>query len=306
MTIDTSDHAVPPGFVVLANAAAGSVDERSLGAAVTELATHAPTEVRRTDGVDDVDAALAGLDGRRPVVVGGDGSLHLVVNRLLHLGLGGHPLGLVPLGTGNDLARGVGIELDPGAAARTAATGRPTPIAVARHPDGEAVVNNAHLGVGARAAAMAGGLKPRLGPAAYPTAALAAGVRPDPVPVVVHVDDAEVFAGDALALLVALGPSAGGGHELAPDADPTDLRLRVVVVETGPVRDRLGLAIDVLRRRDPADRDGVHEWTGRRVRVAVASTDPVEWDVDGEAREWAADVTLSIDPQRWTLVVPAD
>ena len=52
---DETGEATPSGFVVLANGAAGSVDEESLAAAVAELAHHGPTVVRRTEGPDDLD-----------------------------------------------------------------------------------------------------------------------------------------------------------------------------------------------------------------------------------------------------------
>ncbi|MFP3907909.1 MAG: diacylglycerol/lipid kinase family protein [Acidimicrobiales bacterium] len=301
--MDATD--APPGFVVLANGAAGSVDERSLGVAVSELAEHAPTTLRRTDSADDVDDALMTLDGRRAVVLGGDGSLHLVVNRLLALGLGAVPIGLVPLGTGNDLARSAGLSLDPASAARTAATGTVRALAVAEHPD-EVVVNNAHLGLGAQAALKASGFKRYLGPAAYPMGALVAGVGPTPVDLTIEIDDAPVFDGTAIALLIALGPSAGGGHEIAPDTEPTDPAMAIVAVRQSTVSNRLALVADVLRRHDPSRRDGVEQWTGQHVRVRSAGEVGIatRWDVDGEPRQWEHEVELQISEARWHLVAP--
>ena len=57
-------------------------------------------------------------DGREVVVAGGDGSLHAVVAALHERGeLADAAVGLIPLGTGNDFARGVGLPLDPAEAA---------------------------------------------------------------------------------------------------------------------------------------------------------------------------------------------
>lgn len=300
------DSTAPPGFVLLANGAAGSVDEVSLGAAVTELAEHAPTTLRRTESAGDVDDALLTLHGRRLVVVGGDGSLHLVVNRLLELGLGDEPIGLVPLGTGNDLARAAGLSLDPVAAARTAATGTVRALAVAQHPDGEMVVNNAHVGIGAQAALKASGMKRYLGPVAYPVGSILAGIRPPDLDLEVEVDGVRVFDDRAIALLVALGSSAGGGHEIAKDAEPTDPLMRVVAVTGGSVSARLALVADVSRGRDPSRRDGIEQWSGQRVRVRTsgepASAD--HWDVDGEPRGWAHEVELTVTATRWHLMMP--
>ena len=297
------DTVASDGFVVLANKAAGSVQDRSLGEAVRELAQHAPTELRLTSGPEDLDRQLRVLGNRRPVVVGGDGSLHLAVNRMRALGLAHVPVGLVPLGTGNDLARGLGLSLDPAEAARTVATGRPRPLPVATH-DGsdEVVVNNVHTGLGERAARLGTGLKPRLGALAYPAGALLAGARPEVVAVEVRIDGRSVHQGPALAVVVALGPSAGGGHEVAPGADPTEPRLDVVLVAASSLRGRLSVGATIMAGKDPAEHPAVHRWSGRRVEVVHAGPVAPPWDLDGEIRRWSSPVGLTVEPAAWRLV----
>jgi diacylglycerol kinase family enzyme len=291
------------GFVVLANQAAGSVQERSLGDAVRELAQHGPTELHMTSGADDLDRELRDLGNRRPVVVGGDGSLHLAVNRMRVLGLSDVPVGLVPLGTGNDLARGLRLSLDPAEAARVVATGRAQPLPVATH-DGsaEVVVNNVHTGLGERAARLGTGLKPRLGALAYPAGALLAGARPDVATVEVRVDGRSVHQGPALAVVVALGPSAGGGHEVAPGADPTEPQLDVVLVAASSLRARLSVGAAIMAGRDPAERPGVHRWSGRRIEILHGGAVTPPWDLDGEIRRWSSPVGLTVEPAAWWLV----
>ena len=66
------------GYLVIANAHAGSVEHEALDAAVGVLAAAGPTQVRMSSDPAALDAALTGLDGRVLVVAGGDGSLHLV------------------------------------------------------------------------------------------------------------------------------------------------------------------------------------------------------------------------------------
>lgn len=292
-----------PGFVVLANQSAGSVQERALGDVVAVLAGIAPTVLHRTANRHALDRVLDDLDGRRLVVAGGDGTLHRVVNGLRARGRADVPIGLVPLGTGNDLARGVGLPLEPRAAAERVGRGTPHRLPVALHGDsGEAILNNAHAGIGERAARRAGGLKSRLGALAYPTGAVLAGIRAEASSVVVRANDDAPYEGTALAVVVALGPSAGGGHRVAPEAEPAEPVLDVVLVEAESLRGRLAVGWNVLVGRDPADRPDVERWTGRTVEISHVGRDEVHWDVDGEARTWPSPVRLSIEPSGWSLV----
>jgi diacylglycerol kinase family enzyme len=269
---------------------------------VAELGRRGETSVRLTSGPDDVDDALRRLDRRRLVVAGGDGSLHVVVNRLLTLGLSDVPVAIVPLGTGNDLARGLGLSLDPARAARAAHEGTPRPLPVILHEaDGEAAINNAHLGIGERAARIAVGLKPRLGALAYPVGALRAGLRPERRVLTVRIDGRTVHEGPLQAVVVGLGPSAGGGHQVLPAADPTEAALEVLIVGDGTARARVAVAATVVAGRDPARRSGAGRWRGQRVDVEGADGSQ-RWDVDGEAREWSAPVGLVVRPAAWWSV----
>jgi diacylglycerol kinase (ATP) len=137
-------------YLVLANAHAGSVEREALDAAVGVLSAAGPTEVRMSTDPTALDTALTGLDGRVPVVAGGDGSLHLVVNQLRRLGrLDQVTVGLLPFGTGNDFARAAGVPLDPLAAAVALTTAQPRRFDLLEDDTGRVVVNAAHAGLGA-------------------------------------------------------------------------------------------------------------------------------------------------------------
>ncbi len=70
------------------------------------LALGAVAEVHVSASVDDSCHWLAARPGRRVVLVGGDGSVGPLLPTLL---AGGHTLGLIPAGTGNDFARALGL-----------------------------------------------------------------------------------------------------------------------------------------------------------------------------------------------------
>ena len=73
-------------------------------------------------------ARLAAEEGRdRVIVAGGDGTVHYAVRALAGTDCA---LGLVPTGSGNDLARVMGLEFDPARALATAVSGRPKRVDV--------------------------------------------------------------------------------------------------------------------------------------------------------------------------------
>lgn len=291
------------GYLVVANAHAGTAEQPLVDAAVATLAAAGPTRLWRTGGVEDLDSALDGAvaAGHVIVAVGGDGSLHAVVTRLRARGeLGDARLGLVPCGTGNDFARGVDVPLEPIEAAQRIIGGAGRRLDLLVDDGGDVVVNAVHAGLGAVAAERAEGLKDRLGAAAYPLGAVIEAVRADGWELAVSVDGAELELPGRRTLLVGVGngPSIGGGTILFPGADPGDGRLDVVVAcATGPAaRVAFGAA---LRGGTHVGRDDVVTATGVEVRI---TGDPVAYDADGEVSDEVAARTYRLETNAWTLV----
>ena len=280
--------AAPSGLLLLANANAGTADQEAVEAARTVLAATGDVELVTTGEPDELDRALDRLDGRRLVVAGGDGSLHLVVRRLHERGeLAAADLALVPLGTGNDLARSLGIPLEPEAAAELAGSGQAHPLDLLLDDAGGTAVNAVHVGIGAQAAQAASGLKPRLGPLAYPIGAVLAGLRAPGWRLRVEVDGRVVSRGRRRVLMVGIGngPGIGGGTPLLPHARPDDGLLDVMVsLATGPLaRARFGVAL----------RDGQHlasrQVRSARGRVVTVRGGPARsTPTASSARRWSA------------------
>lgn len=291
-----------PGSLLIVNANAGSTADAAVEAAGAALPGW-PTavEVAATADVDDLGAALGRLGGRRLVVVGGDGSIHAVVQALRDRGeLADVPVGIVPLGTGNDLARGLGLPLDPAEAGAVIAAGAPHRLDLLVDDRGGVVVNVAHAGLGASAAEAADDLKGRLGALAYPVGALLAGARESGWALQVEVDGRPLLAEGATVLLVGVGNSSsiGGGTPLCPDAVPDDGLLDVVVATaTGPAaRVSFGAA---LRTGRHVDRDDVVTARGRVVRIAG---EPVGHNADGEISEPVPERTYAVEPGAWSVL----
>lgn len=287
-------------LLVVTNASAGSGDDSQVAAALAVLREHADVRVESCSRPADLDRLLDGRDGRTLVVTGGDGSVHTTVTALRRRGeLGSGPLGLIPLGTGNDLARTLGVPLDPAEAARALLAARARPLDLLADDAGGVVVNVVHLGVGAEAADRAGSLKPALGRAAYPVGGVLAGAGAGGWDLRVVVDGTEVEVdGPALMVAVANGRTIGGGAEIAPDAQPDDGLLDVVVAtSTGPLA-RLGFGI-AMREGEHVQRDDVLVVRGRQVSV---TGDPFPLNADGELHEPVASRTWTVQPGAWSLL----
>ncbi|WP_010147036.1 diacylglycerol/lipid kinase family protein [Serinicoccus profundi] len=172
--------------------------------------------------------------------MGGDGSIHRFLQVVQDQGLLGRigTVGVVPLGTGNDLVRGAGIPLDPQEAARVAVAGATTERGLMVDDTGSVVVNVVHAGVAAEATAHAGEVKGVLGKAAYAWGALRAGLTSKGWHLRVSVDGEGIADDDRPALMVtlALGSSVGGGTPVAPHARADDGQVEVVVAHgVGPL-----------------------------------------------------------------------
>lgn len=302
-----------PRVLVLTNPGAGSSDEDVVARVCRVLQERCPTGAQVCSPGPDQEyaAVVASAAGRDVVVLGGDGSVHRLLQSLHdqqlldQVGI----IGVVPMGTGNDLARGAGLPLDPEEAAVVAATGQPVHRELIVDDEGAVTVNAVHAGVGAEATAEAGDVKGVFGAMAYGVGALQAGLTSRGWHLRVLVDDEVVADGDAPVLLVtlALGPSVGGGTPVAPAARPGDGVVEVLVAHGVSMLARVGLATDLVSGKH-VEREDVSLASGRSVRVeAVGEDDAFRVNTDGEVSE---DRTRSRSwrmlDQGWTLRVPSD
>ena len=165
--------AAASALALIANPASGAgTDPESLAAELRRLGA-------RVEVFEPVQAeAAAGSGAERVVVAGGDGS---VAPAAAAAGGAGVPLAVIPVGTANDFARGLGLPRGPADAARLAVEGTSLRRLDIGRINGRPFVNAASAGLAAQAATEAGGLKKLLGPLAYALGALLAGIRERPL-----------------------------------------------------------------------------------------------------------------------------
>ncbi|SDY69650.1 diacylglycerol kinase (ATP) [Micromonospora pattaloongensis] len=297
--------AAAAGMLVLTNDAAGRTQADAIATVLAEL----------RGGGDDVELATCYRDADLPalldqrgdrllIVVGGDGSLHTTLKHLWRRGESRDcVVGLIPLGTGNDFARGTGIPLDPRDAARAVLHGTPRALDLITDDVGDVVVNAVHVGVGADAAAAARPLKRRLRQAAFPLGALLAGVRARGWRLRVTLDGVVLASGARPVLMAGLAnaPSiAGGTATLGPDAAPTDGAFDVTVsFATAPLA-RLGYALRLLRGRHPERPDVLYR-TGRTLTI---EGEPFHTNADGELAGPVTRRTWTLHPRAWRCLLP--
>jgi diacylglycerol kinase (ATP) len=293
---------------VLLNPQAGSAGEAdALRQAVTAAGGFTLHESRSAEEASRraTEAAREGYD--LIVAAGGDGTVHDIVNALVGSTDGrageGPTFAVIPLGTGNDLARTLCLPEDPVVAFELAQKGARRQIDLLRveTPEGATVAVNAVTGgfSGTVSEQMSPELKRALGPLAYLVGA--ARALPDLAGYTVRLawDGGPEEPADVLNLAVANGRTAAGGQRIAPEANPEDGLLEVVIIRPGPAAELAGLAPRFMAG-DYMDHPLV---VHRRARTLRVSARPAMWfSVDGERVEHE-EVTFSVLPGALRVVV---
>jgi YegS/Rv2252/BmrU family lipid kinase len=219
------------------------------------------------------DALAAG--SRRIVAWGGDGTVNEVAGELVGTDAS---LGIVRAGSGNGLARELGIPRRPEAALRAALTG-PEHVIDTGEIDGRLFLNVAGIGFDARMALAFNALgTERRGRWRYSTTVLRAVFAYRAARYRIELDG-EALDSQALLLAIANLPQYGSRAVIAPQAAPFDGLLDLVVVgDRGPLA-RAGL-VPRLFDESIGKAAGVTTRTARK--LVISSDGPIICHVDGE------------------------
>lgn len=281
--------------VYLLNPTAGSVQARS--AELGRLLAQPGAVILVPDGAEEAEAMARQAADRGARIVaacGGDGTVSTVVRGIMsgqaEAAADRPVLAVVPLGTGNDLARSLAIEGAPAEGLGAIAHGEPLPMdlveARLQTAEGEALralATNTIVGgplaeLGERVSAEQ---KAVWGPFAY--AAAGAGSLRELEPFALTLDlDGETREVSALGVAVANGCWVAGGWRLASEALLDDGLLDVVILHDGPLLEVAGRLLEYLASgRCRTDGSACVEVLRAR-EVRVRSEPRLAWNADGE------------------------
>lgn len=268
------------------NPIAGSFDGHDRLRERLEAIDDARVELTREEGHARRLARRAAEDGCRLVVAGGgDGTLHEVLD-----GLSDHldtcVFGVLPLGTGNDFARALGMPLDPDRALDVlleANRMRLLDLVEIVGADGRTSLALNHVNGGYAdliSAEIDAETKQRLGPWAYLKGATTPLGEMQQYETKIVWPDGSVEVVDAIDIILANGRTVAGGFSVAPDASLEDGVFETVIVHAGSLMNLAGIAARLAVGRDPEHSEQVTRRAATTIHLE--SDPPMVFSIDGE------------------------
>jgi YegS/Rv2252/BmrU family lipid kinase len=256
-----------------------------------------PFRVERTRGLDDgVERALRAAEaGEVPVVLSGDGLIGAVGGALAGSET---PLGIVPGGRGNDLARVLGISEEPEEAVSVLAAGRTRRIDVGE-VNGKRFLGIVSAGFDSEANRLANETRWLRGNLVYAYAGVRTLLGWKPARFTIRAGEERTRL-TGYSVSVANSRAFGGGMMIAPDADLADGEFDVVTVgEVGKLR-FLGNLPKVFKGTH-VEEDEVRVFRAARLELSASRPFPVY--ADGEHLS-DLPATLRVLPRALSVIVP--
>lgn len=222
--------------LVIINPSANSGNSQKMIAAVQEILRNESVDYMTTSRPSHaVELASNAESYETVIVIGGDGTVHEVVNGLMTIEPEKRPiLALVPSGSGNDSCRMAGIPLDVAEALTTILTGQPKTFDLGLC-NGTYFLNSCSVGIDALVVAKTNELKATKklsGTPLYASALLHVILHNlRSIQVEILFDDSEPSTEDILLCAVTNGQTYGSGIAINPSANPSDGKLSAVLVD---------------------------------------------------------------------------
>jgi YegS/Rv2252/BmrU family lipid kinase len=240
----------------------------------TEYPTHA-TELAEQAAREGYDVVAA---------IGGDGTVHEVVNGLMRVPRDQRPLlGVVPIGSGNDFGSSIGILANTEAAMERIFTGEPRTIDIGEIRDGSGRIEywDNTLGVGFDATVTIYSYQITIvqGFIMYLWAVIQTIFRKLDAPKMQFKSDSEEFADEVLMFVACNGPREGGGFFVAPEAVPDDGILHYAMIKKVSKAKMFRLIPEVMNGTHPRFDDVK---MGAFKELSLISEKPLTIHMDGE------------------------
>ncbi|MCA9109243.1 MAG: YegS/Rv2252/BmrU family lipid kinase [Planctomycetaceae bacterium] len=269
--------------VVMWNPSAGSADK---AAEVRRSLTRMPhVTIREPVGRKAaIESTIQEADSGAELIVaaGGDGTVSSIVEGISQA-KSDPVLGILPLGTGNDLARALGISLSPQDALQVFTNGRELRIDVMEiaSSSGTRICTNMLTGgnTGRYLERMTDEVKQRWGPLCYLRGVIDVVIDLQTYRVNITCDDEPEMIFDSLNMFVANGKYSGGGLAVSPDAVLNDGMVDVIIVRDGDPRDIASLTTEYIAG-DYFAHDLIEFRRARRIRLTADPSMPLTADGD--------------------------
>jgi len=230
----------------------------------------------------------------RLVAVGGDGTVKFVGELAMEAGL---PLGILPAGSANGMARELTIPTDTNQALDVVLNGEIRPVDVIEINNGDLCLHLSDIGLNAQLVkhALDNHWKGKLG---YARATLRALIRRRLITVRIRVDGKTVQRA-AFMVVLANARVYGTGAVINPDGDLSDGRFEVVVLR----RLSFWAFLNMFWRFRPFDSRNVEIF--HTTEVSLETKRHVHFQVDGEYRGKVRRIRASVQPGRLRVLMPA-
>ena len=232
------------------------------------------------------------------VAAGGDGTVNEVARTMVHSNA---VMGIIPLGSGNGLARDLGISMDAKKAIDTIVAGNVITIDYCK-ANGRAFFCTCGVGFDAIVTKRFSGGK-RRGPISYVRSAITEYFKFKPETYKITLDDKTVIEEKAFLVTCANTSQYGNNAYIAPNANISDGKIDIVIlaplhpIDVGPI------AIQLFTKQI-ANNQRVSHYRSETVKIKRSNPGPMH--VDGEPVYSGKEILIGIIPSGLNVIAPVE
>ena len=255
--------------------------------------------VESTEGARELSDTIRRYQNQVELVIvgGGDGTLNAAIAGLIDTKL---PLGILPMGTANDLARTLAIPTDLAAACQVIASGKVRLIDLG-WVNGEHFFNVASLGLSVEITQrLTKDVKQRWGVLAYAFTALQTILKSRPFRAEIKVNN-QCFNVKTIQIAIGNGSYYGGGMKVAEDATIDDMRLDLYSLETKSWWEIIAL-LPAMRQGNHTNWQNVRALHAQEIEINTSKRRPI--NTDGEITTHTP-AKFRVIPQALAVIAPA-